>query len=410
MHRPQCLFVLLACLLETGVAAAKAHDQASAATPNGAMAPRITGSLHTSGMKILDQNNRPIRLLAVNISGMEWGAGKPWTSSGCPENRLPRNYGCYSVENGPLDQEMQRVEEWGFNVVRLPVSWANLEPEQPSRQGNKITHKYNAAYVAALDQIIRGLNQHHVAVILSMHQWAWSPALHPEGKNSHLTEHGLGLPVWLYEQGGWDQMRARREFFTNQQQIHPGYPVWDGLADAWTFLAAHYKDNPMVVGADLFNEPYPGMEGQKPHVHYSLGPFFQHIGEAVHRASPDLLLIFEDDGRTPVRELPNLPNLVYSYHSYPHQWDPDGHAKLEKQLAHARAWNVPLWIGEFDDFGEKSEGGVQPNLPEMMRDCKQAVVGWSYWAYWRASRPLLEKGKKPGPPNMELIRMLQRGF
>jgi hypothetical protein len=379
--------------------------------PEGPSAPHFVGRLHTRGAGVFDDAERPIRLMGVNVSGMEYGAGRPWTPQGCEDLKHGRRLGCYSAENGPPEAEFERLERWGFNVARLPISWSNLEPDPPTREKSSVRHHYNDSYLGALDELIRNLGSHHLSVVLSMHQWAWSPGLHPEGKNAHTMDHGLGLPAWLYSRGGYDQIRARHDFFTNHHAIFADYSAQAGLVDAWRMVADRYKNTPAVVGADLLNEPYPAMEGQHPQdVGYTLTELVGVLASAVQKADPHLLLIFEDDARTPVTRLPELPNLVLSYHSYPKAWKADGEEKFRKQLDRSRTWNIPLWIGEFQKFGGATPEGWQANLHAMLEDCRRDNVGWAYWAYWRASQPLIGDKERVGESHEDVVQALRAGF
>jgi Cellulase (glycosyl hydrolase family 5) len=364
-------------------------------------ASRVEGPLHTDRGVIRDANNREIRLVGVNSSGLEWGAGHPWTTGGCEDMRGGRHLGCYSVENGRGDEEWQRIDRWGFNSVRLPIAWANLEPTPPTSRGGRLEHHWNEEYLRVLDGVIAACERHHLSVILSMHQWAWSPALAPEGKNANLTKQGNGFPAWLYGRG-YTQIRARREFFEDSREISPGYTIQSAFSDAWAMVARRYAGRRCVVGADLLNEPYLAMEGQPKGGHLPLDGFFARVGAAVHAANPALLLIVEADPPfSPIEKRPSLPNLVYSIHLYPKCWVGSGSAKLEDRLARARKWNVPLWVGEFDRFG-----GATAGMPEMLEAFRQNHIGWAYWAYSRASKPLAKGGRV----QEETVAALQRAF
>jgi hypothetical protein len=47
--------------------------------------------------------------------------GKTWRTPADPVARLSFNY----------DDMYQRIKGWGYNVIRVPVSWHNLEPVAP---------------------------------------------------------------------------------------------------------------------------------------------------------------------------------------------------------------------------------------------------------------------------------------
>ena len=95
---------------------------------------RLDGTLHTSGTDtvIYTAANQPVRLLGFNWPGTPTGGrtealkakdacGKVWRT---PADKLPGftfNY----------DNMYQVIHDWGYNTIRIPVSWNNLEPVAP---------------------------------------------------------------------------------------------------------------------------------------------------------------------------------------------------------------------------------------------------------------------------------------
>ncbi|HWX25457.1 MAG TPA: hypothetical protein VN083_10460, partial [Vicinamibacteria bacterium] len=88
----------------------------------------------------------------------------------------------------------------------------------------------------------------------------------------------------------------------------------------------------------------------------------------------------------------------------------DGEEKFRKQLDRSRAWNIPLWIGEFQKFGGATPEGWQANLHAMLEDCRRDNVGWAYWAYWRASQPLIGDKERVGESHEDVVQALRAGF
>ena len=69
-------------------------------------------------------------------------------------------------------------------------------------------------------------------------------------------------------------------------------------------------------------------------------------------------------------------NQAYTFHSYNFLSHASNKATLEKQLAIAKAHNVPLWNGEFGahtDQWVRREMGLYENL-------NYQVSGWIFWA------------------------------
>ncbi len=354
-------------------------------------AHRITGWLHTDGTHIVDARGHVVRFAGVDVSGMGhgWGSAIPGDGRG----------GCPSWEP-PAPAEYADIRHWGFNVVRLSFSWANLEPAHP--RGS--VHTYNLAYVRALQRTVMGFTSRGVAVVLEMAQNNWSPAFAVRGAN-HL-KCGVGMPLWLYgaspgslggSADGPAIGEAKRAFFANRGDVQAGY------AAAWRFLARRFAHNDLVVGADMMNEPF--TLGALPTSRLHLARLYARVGRAIRQADPHLLLIFQDAQFLGPRSLalrgpPSLPDVVYTFHLYRSSWR-EAQPMVRTYLRRARAWDVPLWISEFDAFHYASPHAAGPawrsNLRAMLGFCSRAGIGWSEFSY--ADRWMLKPGTgraKPG--------------
>jgi len=359
----------------------------------------VSGWLHTQGTQILDSNNNPVVFHGVNTSGTEWGAGHPWTREGCPDKRL----GCWTRVAA---DEFQNIAAWGFNTVRIPVSWSNLEPSPPGGSG---THQYNELYLRDLDNIVDQCSQQHIMVIFSMHQWGWSPGL-TIAKHGGKVVHGNGLPAWLYQEGT-SQDDARRSFFDNEGNVQ------EGVSSAWKFLAQRYNNNPTVVGADMFNEPELKAGNANRADHFNgptpLDMLYRRIGQAIRSVNPHILLMFQDSNSTPVSTAPPFDNVVYSFHSYPSQsrgYEAECNSWIREHMNRAAHWNVPVWLGEFQILGRNDQpdgpDGFVAQTEPLMRFLKNNGISWTYWAYQKATHPLGgESGR--GPINQPLVDFLK---
>ena len=344
---------------------------------------RIRGWLHTEGTRIVNARGRSVRFRGVDVSGMGHGWGSATPGAG--------RHGCPSW-TPPTQSELSNVARWGFNVVRVSFSWANLEPSPPTGSLATGRHHYNRAYMRALVRAIHGFTSRGVAVILQMSQNNWSPAFRVEGP--HHTKCGVGMPSWLYGVAsaaapdvsspvvGVDE--ARRSFFDDRDGVQRAF------AAAWAFVAGRFARDHLVVGADMMNEPY--TFGTLPARALHLTRLYRRVGNAIRDANPHLLLIFQDSqyagpGSFALRAPPRLPNVVYTFHMYQPSWSPNGLRVVRTYERRARAWNVPLWLSEFDAFGYASPsgagGGWATRLRRMLDFCRRNDIGWTEFAYAR---------------------------
>ena len=404
---------------------------------------RFSGWLHTVGTNLIDSTGHPARLCGVDHSGAEWGDGVEVSSNG------GGLFGTYAIPTDAV--EYHRLNKWGFNSVRLLLSWANLEPVAPTLDVNtNIVHAWNTNYLTNVDAMIAGFATNGLDVIISVHQWTYSPVF----TNVVQGIHGLGMPVWLYYDTNLSAYRtiggfplnagphardtAEHYFFgdagtngpdqvlpvllTNYPSLYTkgaNYNVEDGYIDAWKLLAARYSNNPAVIGCDLYNEP-PFDNA----IH--LKKFYTTVGSNIAAVNPRLLLICQDSGFQPTNlqsvlsgeGQPGLSNMLYSIHFYVNNWNDkygtnglllnyQAHTYLTNYQAVSAQWGVPFWVGEFDEFDATNGLLNAPDMARMMQFCRANAIGWSYFAYNRADKPLLTTSNTI---QADVVEMLQSGF
>ncbi|HYI97093.1 MAG TPA: cellulase family glycosylhydrolase [Bryobacteraceae bacterium] len=197
------------------------------------------GYWRTSGKRILDSNGQQVRIAGVNWFGLE-------TSTFAPHGLWVRSY------RDMLDQ----IKSLGFNTVRLPYSNQLLDV---GSKPNGISFELNPDLMGLtgleiMDRIITHAGKIGLKIILDRHR--------PDASGQSA--------LW----------------YTTE------YPESRWIED-WKILAARYKGDSTVIGADLHNEPRgPACWGCG---EQSLDWRFaaQRAGNAILEINPNLLIIVE---------------------------------------------------------------------------------------------------------------------
>jgi hypothetical protein len=377
----------------TAIVAGACHSTPPPPDIIGPMAARMVGPIHTEGTSILDAAGRVVRFNGIGV--------RDFVTVG------PASANCV---DDPPPSEATNIAKWGFNSVRIPLAWANLEPSAPTVDADgTLHHTWNADYLAKLDRFVQSITSKGVAVVFTIHN--------KYGSNADKGQCNLSsVPSWMYPQGPEDGGKARCEFLRGITQSGAPEKIWDGYSAVWSMLASHYAANPQVVGADLVNEPFPIAPCN--YATTRLQDLYQTVGQAVHSANPNLALILEDtpprlaeEGKFQVRDKPSLSNVIYSYHLYQPNWEPDGTSLNTAYAAKANAWNIPLLVGEFNAFGYAAPGAGyddnwQSDTLAALRFWKSAGVSWMAWAYSGGNHLVMSDGT----PRADLISAFQRGF
>ena len=196
----RCSRILVSLLAGCAVAASAALVPPSAASS----APVGDNSwLHTDGAKIVTETGGEATIRAVNWFGME-------TASCAP-------HGLWQIS---LDQAMDQIVSFGFNAIRLPYSSECLSAGAAAVSGvdSRVNPDLQGLTPQQLmDKVVDAAAARNVRVILDRHR----------------PDSGAQSELW----------------YTSR------YPEQRWIDD-WVALAARYRDQPAVIGADLHNEPH----------------------------------------------------------------------------------------------------------------------------------------------------------
>ncbi|MEI4509375.1 cellulase family glycosylhydrolase [Sphingopyxis sp. CCNWLW253] len=246
--------------------------------------------------RFIDPQGREVLLRGVNLGG---DCKLPFPDGG---THLPGDFSdhrdvSFVGRPFPLDQadaHLARIAGWGFNCLRLLVTWEAIEHEGPG--------KYDAAYLDYIAAIARRAEAHGFMLFIDMHQDVWS----------RMTG-GDGAPGWIFEKLGLDftrfdaadaahVMQHRYDHARADARQEDNYPmmswarnyrmpanaiVWTAffagalLTPCWLvdeenvqhYLQRHYLNamaalagrlagNAAVIGFDTLNEPSLGWIGQ----------------------------------------------------------------------------------------------------------------------------------------------------
>lgn len=329
----------------------------------GAVGLRV-GHLHSDGTWLRDRTGRVVLLRGMNYSGLEFG-----NVPGSP--------------NGPEEADFAQMATWGVNVVRLPISWQYLEPSPGMLDPTYLQD--------AVDPVVRWARRHHIAVILDLHQYLWSPCTG-----------GLGAPAWTCAGQGYGTdlpgaLQAQHAFWAGA--LAPdGRPLVEHMLDVWRLLVRHYRSR-NVVGFDFLNEPIDasnvaGFE------HDALYPFYRRAVGIVRQARARQLIVLEPP-LTRNLGIPAHPepvgddDLVYAPHLYTTTFGlPDlmytgdraaVAADYDLAAAEAGAQGAPLWVGEFGG-STVSDGGfldaTERFLADSLAEQEARLLGSAFWAYF----------------------------
>jgi len=318
------------------------------------IAGRVTASAQTTGFLtvkdtwITDDTGKEVLLRGVNYRGYEQVPIRLHTES---------DYASFA--------------QMGFNVVRLPITWADLEPSSGT---------FNVGFLLwHVDQDVQWAKKHGMYIVLNMQQDHWASRFG-----------GCGAPDWAVKQYSPDDLGMREavsDFWANPS-------LQDHLVMLWKNIARHYANETTIAGYDLLNEPF---------VYTSIIPWlnasnvdsFNVKVTAAIRTVDSNHIIFLEPANMPTFNTSFDSKIAWSPHFYPLSFAPvyypenltvleaDLEAKYQTFVIQSHR---PMWIGEFGAYMNS------PSADNWERDAKSLFdkyqVGWAWWPSKDPRRPV----------------------
>jgi len=148
----------------------------------------------------------------------------------------------------------------------------------------------------------------------------------------------------------------------------------------WWQIANHYNGNPTVAGYDLINEPIGAPSNS------AVISAYQSLYNSVRSADPNHIIIMEGTwGNWNWSMLPNpssegWTNVVYEMHEYQYNATQavveQGSTNQVTDFNNHASYNVPGYIGEFNDFGYGA-----PAWQFSTNVYNAAGLSWTMWSY-----------------------------
>jgi endoglycosylceramidase len=316
------------------------------------------GFLTAQGTWFVDQSGNVAVLRGANFFGYEYG----WLDS-------------------HTEADYAKMASWGFNIVRLPISWHLIEPE-PNRYDDTYLH-------STVDRDLVWAEKYGIHIIIDMHQYGWSP--HFKWFDAWTQ---AGLPLWAvseYNDNLAGEGQARADFWNglgpNGSPVSESNPsMQDRFFAMWQHVARRYSNSTVVAGYDIFNEPYSYSVDYKlcPDDLWTVVPkvlatFYAKSIDSIRVVDPIHICFWEAPS-----DYPNRPNVAYSPH-YPGQDDFQNYdavkvrSAVEKVMTSSRAWNVPVFMGEWGMLASAAD--VATYIRDFSDLMDKYLISATWWSY-----------------------------
>ena len=190
-----------------------------------------------------------------------------------------------------------KLEEWGFNVLRLPMMWSGVSTADGV---------YDEAYLETMAGVVADLAAQNVYSLLDMHQDVLSSTLGEyDGAPQWVTnrtvrrhEYPWPLSEPLSAWGlGYVTEATSQSFQEIYDDTHGGLDAWGAF---WAKAAAAVGAQPGVLGYELINEPWCGDIYARPELmtpgaagSLNLQPAYASVAAAIRAVDDETLIFYE---------------------------------------------------------------------------------------------------------------------
>jgi endoglucanase len=147
----------------------------------------------------------------------------------------------------------------------------------------------------------------------------------------------------------------------------------DMTVQLWRALAQRYKDETIILGYELLNEPI-STDFNTNYFSPMLEPLYKKITTAIREVDKNHMIIL--DGAVWASQFhwfgtPFDSNLVYTFHKY---WVDPTQNNIQEYIDFGNKYNVPIWMGE---SGENSDTWIETFRVLLEKN----GVSWAFWPY-----------------------------
>nr|WP_322623898.1 cellulase family glycosylhydrolase [uncultured Flavobacterium sp.] len=233
--------------------------------------------------------------------------------------------------------DIKYLKRIGCNHIRLPFHYKMFT--------NDLYMGTRNAGFTYMDRVVEWCRAENLYVLLDMH-------CAPGGQTGDNIDDSAGYP-WLY--------------FSKTSQ--------DEMSAIWVRIAQHYKNDPIIIGYDLANEPIAHYFLKEiPDYNHRLFLLYKRLIADVRKVDKKHSIFLNGSvwaGDFGVFESILDNNVVYEFHKY---WFDVNQEAIQKYVDFREKYNVPIYIGE---TGENTDEWIAQFTPLLNKN----NIHWAYWPY-----------------------------
>jgi aryl-phospho-beta-D-glucosidase BglC (GH1 family) len=250
-------------------------------------------------------------------------------------------------DNYVTREDIRYILKIGMNTIRIPFHYKLFTSE------DYMGLTENQDGFQRLDSLVAWCHESSIYLILDMHDA-------PGGQTGDNIDDSYGYP-WLMT--------------SEPSQLR--------FIEIWKKIAEHYKDEPVILGYDLLNEPIATFftEEERVKLNAALEPLYKRAVAAIREVDKNHIVLLggaQWNGNFRVFHDSKFDDkMMYTCHRY---WCDTLQANIQDFVSFRDSVNLPIYMGE---TGENKDEWIAAWTRLMERN----NIGWTYWPFKRMGNP-----------------------
>lgn len=270
-------------------------------------------------------------------------------------------------DNYITEADIAYIKQTGANTIRLPFNY-KLFTREDYMGKNDETEGFKQ-----MDKVIDWCRKYDLHLILDMHDC-------PGGQTGDNIDNGHGYP-WLFESEASQQL----------------------FCQIWQKIASHYKDEPVILGYELMNEPIATMfsDSLRAALNAKLEPLYKRATKAIREVDLNHIILLGgaqwNGNFEPFSDWKFDDKIMYTCHRYGGE---PTKAAIQSIIDFRDKTKLPMYMGEIGHNTDQWQADFCATM-------KKANIGYTFWPYKKIDGSCMMGIKKPADWDSTIVKFAE---
>lgn len=270
-------------------------------------------------------------------------------------------------DNYITEADIAYIKQTGANTIRLPFNY-KLFTREDYMGKNDETEGFKQ-----MDKVIDWCRKYDLHLILDMHDC-------PGGQTGDNIDNGHGSP-WLFESEASQQL----------------------FCQIWQKIASRYKDEPVILGYELMNEPIATMfsDSLRAALNAKLEPLYKRATKAIREVDLNHIILLGgaqwNGNFEPFSDWKFDNKIMYTCHRYGGE---PTKAAIQSIIDFRDKTKLPMYMGEIGHNTDQWQADFCATM-------KKANIGYTFWPYKKIDGSCMMGIKKPADWDSTIVKFAE---